>query len=67
MPPDFPRRYTQLLAREIILRKKDAPGTMPADMKIIRAVLEAKFADKKFTQALVNDVLATRGVTVVMK
>jgi hypothetical protein len=59
-------KYAQLLIKEII-KKKPQPGTMPADMRVIRQVLEAKFADKKFTEGLLNDFISAKGVSVKMK
>ena len=63
MPAAVKTKYTALLAREI-LRVKPSPGTMPADMRVIKQVLARRFGDQKFMQGLVNDFLANKGVTI---
>lgn len=67
MPPTYARKYTDLLLKEIIARKKGIAGTMPAEMRIIREALQAKLADKKFAEAMVNEMIGAKSATVVMK
>ncbi len=62
MPSPISKRYAKLLATEIV-RRRPSPGTIPADVRVITAVLQARFADKKFLQNLVNDVIAKQRVS----
>jgi hypothetical protein len=59
-------KYSQLLLKEIA-KKKGLAGTMPADMRVIKQVLEQKFAEKAFAEGLVNELLAARTVILKMK
>ena len=66
MPVAFARKYSEMLALEI-MRLKPSPGTIPADMKVIRQILTQKLGDKVFMERMVNEALASKRMTVTMK
>ncbi len=63
--PLISKRYVDLLAAEIV-RRRPSPGTMPADIRVIKQVLQTKFADKKFVEGLVNEAIGAKGVSIKM-